>query len=106
MSSIRNSKIKVKIRNFLNGLMLFSIIGGIITLLIFLHEPPKKYVGTVIEVSAWSGNATIKTKTKIGKDTLMEVHKQHNEVFAIGQTITVWTGGDLFSGIATTKPQN
>lgn len=72
----------------------------------YFHTTPKKYVGEVIEVSSWDGNAVLKTKTYSGKDTLLDVHARKHERFEVGQIITVWTGGDLFEGIATTEPQH
>jgi hypothetical protein len=73
--------------------------------LIYFHDTPHKYVGTVIEVSAWDGSAKLKTKTETRKDTLLNVIPGKYERFVLGQVITVWTGGDLFDGIASTEPQ-
>lgn len=80
--------------------MLFVYISKI------LHTTPKKYVGTVREVSLWDGNATLETKTQNGKDTIVIVHHRKGEKFEDGQIITIWTGGDLFDGFGTTQPQH
>lgn len=74
-------------------------------LISYAHTPPKRFVGTVIYVSSWDGQAKLKTKTITGKDTALLVHPLNHEHFVVGQVITVWTGGELFSGIATTRPQ-
>ena len=74
-------------------------------LIAYCHTPIRIYVGIVTEVSSWDGAAKLLTKTKLGKDTILLVHARHREQFVQGQIITVWTGGDLFSGIATTEPQ-
>lgn len=79
---------------------------GSIALIITLHDTPHKYVGKVINVSSWNGNATLKTKTEAGKDTILTVVPNRYERFENDQIITVWTGGDLFDGIASTKPQH
>ncbi len=106
MSKINTQKIKIRIRIFLNRLFIFSIFLGVVICLICFHEQPKKYVGVVVDVSSWSGDAKLKTKSSIGRDTIIDVHAQRNESFEVGQTITVWSGGELFTGVATTKPQN
>ena len=85
---------------------LFVIPVASITLIIYTHTTPHKYVGVVINVSSWNGNATLKTKTENGKDTTLRVVARKYERFEEGQIITVWTGGDLFDGIASTEPQH
>jgi hypothetical protein len=35
--------------------------------IVYFHDPVHRYVGTVIKVSSWNGNATLKTKTNIRK---------------------------------------
>ena len=77
----------------------------IIALIIALHTKSDKYVGTVMKVSSWDGAASLKTKTKRGQDTVIEVKPRRFERFTEGQVITVWTGGDLIGDIATTNPQ-
>ena len=77
-----------------------------ISLIILTHDTPHRYVGKVIDVSSWNGNAKLQTKTETGKDTILTVHPRKHERFVEGQIITVWTGGDLFDGIASTTPQN
>ncbi len=77
----------------------------IIALIIALHTKSDKYVGTVMKVSSWDGAASLKTKNKRGKDTIIMVHTRRYERFTEGQIITVWTGGDLIGEIATTEPQ-
>jgi hypothetical protein len=74
--------------------------------IVYFHDPVHRYVGTVIEVSSWDGSAKLKTKTETGKDTLLNVVPSKYENFEEGQVITVWTGGDLFDGIASTEPQH
>ena len=77
-----------------------------IGLIVALHTEPNRYIGKVIKVSSWNGAASLKTKNEKGKDTIIDVHPRRFERFVPGQVITVWTGGDLFSGVATTEPQN
>ena len=77
----------------------------VLGLIIVLHTEPNRYVGTVMKVSIWDGAASLKTKNKEGKDTIIEVKPRRSERFTEGQVITVWTGGDLVGGIATTNPQ-
>jgi len=86
----------------------FLILSAIVFMFIisYLHTTPKCYIGTVIEVSSWDGYAKLKTKTKLGKDTILRVTPKKRERFVVGQIITAWTGGDLFSGIASTDPQH
>lgn len=72
----------------------------------YFHSPVNKYTGTIISVSSWNGDAKLKTKNKSGKDTIIHVSVNRHEEFMVSQVITVWTGGDLFDGIATTKPQH
>jgi hypothetical protein len=76
-----------------------------VALLAALHTKSDRYVGTVIKVSSWDGAASLKTKNKMGVDTVIEVKPRRLERFTEGQTITVWTGGDLIGEIATTNPQ-
>ena len=76
-----------------------------ILLILALHTKPNRYVGKVIRVSSWDGAASLKTKNKRGKDTIIMVHTRRYERFTEGQIITVWTGGDLIGEIATTEPQ-
>jgi hypothetical protein len=76
-----------------------------ILLILALHTKPNRYVGKVIRVSSWDGAASLKTKNKRGKDTIITVHTRRYERFTEGQIITVWTGGDLIGEIATTEPQ-
>jgi hypothetical protein len=73
----------------------------------YTSTPSKRYVGTIVSVSSWDGKAFLKTKTlKTNKDTLLSVHCScRGERFVVGQVLTVWTGGELFDGIATTRPQ-
>lgn len=73
--------------------------------IIYSHDPVHRYVGTVTEVSSWDGSAKLKTKTETGKDTILNVIANRHERFVVGQVITVWTGGDLFDGLASTEPQ-
>lgn len=82
------------------------IMGFSIFIISYFHSPVNKYTGTVISVSSWDGSAKLKTKNKSGKDTIIHVTANRHEEFMISQVITVWTGGDLFNGIATTKPQH
>jgi len=77
-----------------------------VSLIVACHTTPHKYVGVVTSVSSWDGDATLKTKTEFGKDTTLLVVSRKYERFVVGQVITVWTGGDLFEGIASTDPQN
>lgn len=63
--------------------------------------PVKRYVGEVIEVSSWSGDATLKTKTETGKDTFVIVHAKKREYFVVGQIITCWSGGNMFNDCST-----
>jgi hypothetical protein len=92
---------------FWNPLMFIFTLGMFFVFISsLLHTKPTRYVGTIREVSIWDGNAILDTKTINGKDTLLHVHKNKFESFEEGQTITVWTGGDLFDGIATTSPQH
>lgn len=77
-----------------------------IGLIVALHTEPNRYIGKVIKVSSWNGAASLKTKNKKGKDTIIDVHPRRFERFVPGQIITVWTGGDLIGEIATTEPQN
>ena len=77
-----------------------------ICLLIAHHTTPHRYVGTVVSVSSWDGSAKLKTKTETGKDTTLNVVTRKYERFVEGQVITVWTGGDLIGGVASTEPQN
>ena len=69
------------------------------------RKPVNRYVGEVVSVSSWDGSAVLRTKTITGKDTLIDVHNSKNERFVEGQTITVWTGGDLIGDFGTTRPQ-
>jgi len=78
----------------------------VIGLIIGLRTESNRYIGTVIKVSSWDGAASLKTRNKSGKDTVLNVQPRRFERFTEGQIITVWTGGDLFSGVATTEPQN
>ena len=109
------SKFLIRCKIFLKGVK--DVIFNPITILLlvafvsmflmaYFHTQPKKYVGTVVEVSSWDGNARLKTKTRSGKDTILNVHCNKHEQFEVGKVITVWTGGDLFDGIASTKPQH
>jgi hypothetical protein len=84
-------------------IILFPI--AILALIIEFHTRSDKYVGTVMKVSSWDGAASLKTKNKRGQDTIIEVSPRRFERFTEGQVITVWTGGDLVGGIATTNPQ-
>jgi hypothetical protein len=77
-----------------------------VSLIILTHDPVHQYTGRVISVDWWNGDAKLLTKTQTGKDTVLIVQKRKYECFVIDQTITVWTGGDLFDGIASTEPQN
>jgi hypothetical protein len=106
MSNIRKHKFQIRLKRFVQGLIVFSTCVGIVLILVVFHESPKKYVGVVVDVSSWSGNAKLRTSSSKGMDTIIDVQAQKNEVFSVGQTITVWSGGELFTGIATTKPQN
>ena len=98
------------IKRFFNkhGWMIFFILFGISTIFLsnYCHRPVKKYVGIVIEISSWNGNAKIKTKTEFGKDTIVSVYCRHREQFQLGQTITTWYGGNLNGEQASTSPQN
>lgn len=76
-----------------------------ILIIIALRTEPNRYVGTVMKVSSWDGAASLKTRNKKGKDTIIEVKTRRHERFTEGQVITVWTGGDLIGEIATTEPQ-
>lgn len=106
--SKKKSKFLLFLKDFFWNPMMFLIAFGTfsIFLIAYFHTTPKKYVGVVIEVSSWDGNALLKTKTYSGKDTILHVHRNKHESFEKGQIITVWTGGDLFDGIASTKPQH
>lgn len=91
---------------FWNPMSIFiyiSVVG--LFLCALFYTKPKRYVGTVTEVSSWSGDATLKTKTESGKDTTLHVCKHKFEQFVVGQVITVWTGGELIGDIASTHPQ-
>lgn len=77
-----------------------------VSLIVACHDEPHRYVGVVTSVSSWNGDATLKTKTETGKDTTLNVVARKYEHFVEGQVITVWTGGDLFDGIASTYPQH
>ena len=90
------------------GLPLLIFIGiPILSILLItaLHTKPNRYIGKVIRVSSWDGAASLKTKNKRGKDIIISVHPRRYERFVEGQIITVWTGGGLIEGIATTEPQ-
>lgn len=92
---------------FLNPIMIFIyIVFTAIFLPIYFHSPVNKYTGTIISISSWDGAAKLKTKNKSGKDTIINVSANRHEEFTVSQIITVWTGGDLFDGIASTKPQH
>jgi len=84
-------------------IILFVVVS--VFLCMYFSTPSKKYVGVVISVSSWNGNAKLKTKTYSQKDTILNVHNRRNESFIQGQIITVWSGGNLFEGITTTEPQ-
>ena len=86
------------------SILLVGIIG--ILLIGFTHTVPKRYVGTITHVDSWDGAATLKTTTIAGKDTTLRVSARRSESFVVGQIITVWTGGDILTGIATTQPQH
>lgn len=85
----------------------FYVIVLFVILMKCWHVTPKKYVGTIISVSEFDGSAKLKTKTQLGKDTIVYVeHANRYEKFEVGQVITVWAGGDLIGDFATTKPQH
>lgn len=88
------------------AMFIFLLVTFFMFLIGYFHTTPKRYVGEVIEVSSWDGKAVLKTKTESHKDTMLNVSPSRHESFVVGQIITVWTGGDLFSGIATTQPQH
>lgn len=92
----------------ISGLIWIFIYTPIICifLVVVCHTTPHRYVGEVVEISAWDGDATISTKTESGKDTLIIVYARRHEHFQIGQIITAWTGGNLIDGAASTEPQN
>ena len=96
------------IKSFFNSAFfwLFIITIAAFSLIVFTHDPVHRYVGTVVSVSSWDGSAKLRTKTETGKDTTLNVVNKKYERFEVGQTITVWTGGDLFDGIASTDPQH
>lgn len=75
------------------------------SLILFSCKPVSRYVGEVTDVDYWSGNATLKTKTKNGKDTVVKVVPRKHEEFVVGQTITCWCDGENFDGDCSTKPQ-
>lgn len=77
-----------------------------ISIIVLTRDPVHQYTGRVISVDSWNGNAKLLTKTQTGKDTILIVQNRKYERFVVNQTITVWTGGDLFDGIASTEPQN
>lgn len=65
----------------------------LLSMTLFSCEPVTRYVGEVVEVDSWNGDAKLKTKTNLGKDTIIYVvHKRHEE-FVVGQVITCWCGG-------------
>ena len=87
------------------GIVLLGLPVLFIVLIVAMHTESNRYVGTVMKVSSWDGAASLKTKNKRGEDTIIEVNPRRFERFTEGQVITVWTGGDLIDGIATTEPQ-
>ena len=88
-----------------NILLFVGMIIGPMMLLETCKTPVHRYVGEVVSVSSWDGSAILKTKTETGKDTTVVVHTSKHEKFVEGQTITVWTGGDLMGDFGTTRPQ-
>jgi len=76
---------------------LYSIIIVALFAIIFCScGPRQKYVGKIIEVSDWDGKAMCLTKTKYtNKDTFVYVSPLRRQRFAVGETITFYTGGDL-----------
>lgn len=66
----------------------------LLSMTLFSCEPVTRYVGEIIEVDYWNGDAKLKTKTKLGKDTIVYVDKKRHEKFVVGQVITCWCGGE------------
>lgn len=84
-----------------------SIAFGLTILTSMCCKPLRRFVGTVTSVSSWNGYAQLKTKGLSGQDTAVTVIARRGERFAVGQVITVWSGGDLLSDdVATTDPQS
>ncbi len=88
-----------------NILFFIGLVIGPMVLMQTCRKPVNRYVGEVVSVSSWDGSAVLRTKTITGKDTLIDVHTSKHERFVEGQTITVWTGGDLIGDFGTTRPQ-
>jgi len=70
-----------------------------------MQKPIHRFVGTVESVSDWDGSARLKTKGARNQDTIIFVTARRRERFVAGQIITVWSGGDLISDVASTDPQ-
>jgi hypothetical protein len=97
------------IKSVLNSAAFWVFFGmpvAAISISIITHDKANQYTGKVISVSSWDGTAELLTQTCNGKDTVLTVKPNRYESFVLNQTITVWTGGDLFDGIASTKPQH
>lgn len=87
-----------------NALIFAVIAFGGMCLVSMCNKPVRRFVGTVIEVSSWDGQAQVKTKGLRNQDTIIYVIAKRRERFVIGQVITAWSGGDL-SHDASTSPQ-
>jgi hypothetical protein len=87
--------------------IIFGVIAfGGMCLVSMCNKPLHRYVGTVIEVSSWDGQAQLKTKGLHNQDTVITVICKRRERFVVGQVITAWSGGDLIrDDVATTDPQ-
>lgn len=68
-------------------------------------SPPHKYVGRIIAVDSWNGNAKLLTKTDNNKDTVIILIPHRYEHFVVNQVLTAWTGGEMINN-ATTAPQD
>lgn len=90
----------------MKNLITFILVAMVFNVTITLQGCTKvnRYVGVVQSVSSWDGSAMMVSKGNNGKDTVIRVIPLHQQIFQAGETLTVWTGGDLIND-ATTNPQ-
>lgn len=65
------------------------------------NKPVRKYIGTIININ--NDSASLKTKTNLGVDTIIIIRLGRNEVYEIGQSVTVFTGGNLVGDFGITE---
>lgn len=69
----------------------------------YFQSPVKFYTGKIVEIVKWKSLAKIQTKNYTNKDTIILVKIPQTSDYQLGDTIVVYTGGNIIGDYALIK---